>query len=138
MVGKGLSLTNQCCYDHRLPYEFISSLGIDFLKKFPTKLHSRCNYLNLLHNSLLLSLPHIDQDLGGYPPLIRDSIFPPGGQVKGEGGLCADDDASDSTLMIGAGGGGSATGTSISQQLKWQAHMVESWHEICDGALQDM
>ena len=25
-----------------------------------------------------------------------------------------------------------------SQQLKWQAHQVDTWHDICDGALQDM
>lgn len=24
------------------------------------------------------------------------------------------------------------------QQLKWQAHMVNEWHGLCDGALQDM
>ena len=30
------------------------------------------------------------------------------------------------------------TPTSHQQQLKWQALMVEEWHGLCDGALQDM
>ena len=25
-----------------------------------------------------------------------------------------------------------------SQQLKWQAHVVNTWNDVCDAALQDM
>ena len=30
------------------------------------------------------------------------------------------------------------TPPSLQQQLKWQALMVNEWHGLCDGALQDM
>ena len=33
-----------------------------------------------------------------------------------------------------SGGGGGAP----PQQLKWQAHQVDTWHDLCDGVLQDM
>ncbi len=78
-----------------------------------------------------------EQELGSYPPLIRDSVFPPGGQMKGEGGPCGDEGPTDPNLMLGAASSAGGV-TAPSQQLKWQAHVITSWHEICDGALQDM
>lgn len=58
--------------------------------------------------------------------------------MKGEAEPCGDEGSSESNLMAGATSGSASAGAVLSQQLKWQAHMVESWHGICDGALQDM
>ena len=59
----------------------------------------------------------VDAELGVYVPLIRDTLFP-GVRVPTDGGQ--------------------EVNGSQSQHLKWQAHMVNTWHDICDGALQDM
>ena len=40
-------------------------------------------------------------------------------------------------IGMGGGGGGGDVGN-MSAQLKWQAHMVDSWLELCDAVLQDM
>ena len=40
--------------------------------------------------------------------------------------------SSSSSGPSGGGGGGAP------QQLKWQAHQVDTWHDLCDGVLQDM
>ena len=37
----------------------------------------------------------------------------------------------------GCGAGGGETGN-LSSQLKWQAHLVDSWVELCDTVLRDM
>lgn len=37
-----------------------------------------------------------------------------------------------------SGGGGGGGNGGPPQQLKWQAHQVDTWHDLCDGVLQDM
>jgi len=62
-------------------------------------------------------ISHTEPDPGGYAP-IRDKMFP---------------SDTEGMQLLDSGGSGGQT-----QRLKWQAHMVNSWHEVCDGALQDM
>ena len=40
----------------------------------------------------------------------------------------------------GGGGGGGMVALANAQihSLKWQAHMLHTWHRLCDGTLQDM
>ena len=69
------------------------------------------------HTLLFLIGLHAEQDPSGYH-LIREKMFPLG---------------ADGLQVLDSGGGSGQP-----QRLKWQAHMVNSWHEVCDGALQDM
>ncbi len=40
--------------------------------------------------------------------------------------------------VAGGGGGGNGGDVVSSSQLKWQAHMRESWVDLCDARLVDM
>ena len=104
-----------------------------WLVSFVPKFHSTISrYLLLLHTAQEFS-----------PNVIRDSSFPP------DSG-CGGSDSSTSKVLpdikpplgfnfSAAGGPGIEGGLSgVSQHLKWQAHMVNTWMDLCDGALQDM
>ena len=74
----------------------------------------------------------------GYNCTMRRSVFPSedhcgGGQVSESHSSSSGVSQSSST-----GGGGGSNGGASPHQLKWQAHQVETWHDLCDGALQDM
>ena len=78
----------------------------------------------------------------GYNCTMRRSVFPSedhcgGGQISESHGSSSGS-VSQSSSAGGGGGGGGANGGTSPQQLKWQAHQVETWHDLCDGALQDM
>ncbi len=75
--------------------------------------------------------------------MMRDSSFPPDSGHSSEGLDKVDVDIKPSPGgypfaggSAGVGVGGAEAG--VSQHLKWQAHMVSSWMDLCDGALQDM
>ena len=81
------------------------------------------------------------------PKIMRESsAFPPdSGHSCDELGKVVDVDIKPSSGVYpfaggcaGVGVGGTETGGSVSQHPKWQAHMVDSWMDLCDGALQDM
>lgn len=66
-------------------------------------------------------------DLHGYN---RRSVFPSEDHC---GGQISDTHSSIGNAPSSAGGSGASP-----QLLKWQAHQVDTWHDLCDGALQDM
>ncbi len=68
--------------------------------------------------------------------MIRDTTFPPDGSEGVEKGVELEIKP-EYAYAAGVGGEVGGVGT-ISQHLKWQAHMVSSWMDLCDGALQDM
>jgi hypothetical protein len=74
-----------------------------------------------------------DQD---FPPnMMRDITFPPdscGGDGRKKG---LDIKPLQAYNFSGVG---AAESSNSSQHLKWQAHMVSAWMDLCDGALQDM
>lgn len=62
----------------------------------------------------------------------RGSLFPPdSGGKKDEGGKRQG--SSDLVSPIGL-----QTGGVHGHQLKWQAHMVETWKDVCDASLIDV
>lgn len=79
--------------------------------------------------------------------MMRDNAFPPDGGHGSEGvekGVEIDIKPPPGGYTFtggnpGAGISGDVAGSSsLSQHLKWQAHMVSSWIDLCDEALQDM
>ena len=82
-----------------------------------------------------VSSPHAESgDLHGFSGNMRRSVFPSedhctiGDSSGGGSGLSSSGSGPN-------GGGGSGCPP---QQLKWQAHQVDTWHDLCDGVLQDM
>lgn len=70
-------------------------------------------------------------DMHGYNSTVRRSIFPSEEHCGGQLG---------ETHSTGNGAPmpSTASNGTAPQQLKWQAHQVDTWHDLCDGALQDM
>lgn len=74
-----------------------------------------------------ITFPPVPDSGCGSDKLGADIKAPP--PVPGGGGF---------NFSGGAAAAAAVDASNTSQHLKWQAHMVSTWMDLCDGALQDM
>lgn len=70
--------------------------------------------------------------------MIRDITFPPDSGCGTDGREKGVELGSQGFNFAGVGLETGTSTTTTSQHLKWQAHVVSTWMDLCDGALQDM
>lgn len=99
--------------------------------------YNHLHFVTHIHTHILVHVhTHTTTDSDFPSNMIRDITFPPDSGCNAEGckkGI--DMKLSQSYIFSGVGTDG---GPNSSQHLKWQAHMVSAWMDLCDGALQDM